>query len=99
MLNLRKAGGVVSECSHDWRQQLCIECGAECPACTAGPGRETAGLVCQTCGRDFGSQSVYDGWWTINGLSLLGALFRAKSGEDPEMVYAELYANSEVERP
>jgi hypothetical protein len=36
-------------------------------------------------------------WWTINGESLMRALTQAHHGEDPTMVYAELYANSQVE--
>lgn len=39
------------------------------------------------------------GWWTISGEELLAALARAHGGEDPNLVYAELYANSDVERP
>lgn len=38
-------------------------------------------------------------WWTISGAALLAALRRAHEGEDPDMVYAELFANSTVERP
>lgn len=38
------------------------------------------------------------GWWTISGAALMAALHRAHNGEDPDLVYAELYANSEVER-
>lgn len=37
------------------------------------------------------------GWWTISGEALLAALHRAQLGEDPDMIYAELYANSTVE--
>ncbi len=36
------------------------------------------------------------GWWCIAGAELLDALRRAHQGEDPDMVYAELYANSDV---
>lgn len=36
------------------------------------------------------------GWWTISGAALLDALKRAHDGEDPDIVYAELYANSDV---
>lgn len=43
--------------------------------------------------------SAYDAWWTIQGHALRAALRRAHEGEDPELVYAELYANSEVEKP
>lgn len=38
------------------------------------------------------------GWWTIAGSELLAALERAHSGEDPGVVYAELYANSDHEQ-
>lgn len=38
------------------------------------------------------------GWWTISGETLLDALRAVADGEDPDMVYAELYANSDVER-
>ena len=34
-------------------------------------------------------------WWTIAGSALQAALHRAHEGEDPEIVYAEMYANSE----
>jgi hypothetical protein len=37
------------------------------------------------------------GWWAISGQQLLDALRRAYNGEDPDLVYAELYANSEIE--
>lgn len=33
------------------------------------------------------------GWWTISGEALLYMLRRAASGEDPDLVYAEFYAN------
>ena len=39
------------------------------------------------------------GWWCISGETLLEALQRVHQGEDPDLVYAELYANSEVEPP
>jgi hypothetical protein len=39
------------------------------------------------------------GWWVIHGEELLAGLQRAAEGEDPGAVYAELYANSDVERP
>lgn len=38
------------------------------------------------------------GWWTINGADLLDMMRRCAAGEDPDMVYAEAYANSAVER-
>jgi hypothetical protein len=37
------------------------------------------------------------GWWTISGEALLGLLHRVADGEDPDMVYAEEFANSEHE--
>lgn len=39
------------------------------------------------------------GWWVIAGDVLLDGLRRVAAGEDPDLVYAELYANAEVERP
>jgi len=39
------------------------------------------------------------GWWTISGEALLESLRRCHRGEDPDLVYAELYANSDVDRP
>lgn len=38
------------------------------------------------------------GWWAISGDDFIAALRRAHAGEDPEMLYAEWYANSDVER-
>jgi len=35
-------------------------------------------------------------WWTINGQVLLDALHRAHDGDDPEVVYLELFANSDT---
>lgn len=39
------------------------------------------------------------GWWTISGTAFLAALRRAHAGEDPDALYAEHYANSQIERP
>ena len=39
------------------------------------------------------------GWWSISGDDLFDMLVRASRGEDPEMIYMEAYANSEVEKP
>lgn len=36
-----------------------------------------------------------DTWWTINGADLHAALERVAKGEDPDLMYAELYANTE----
>ncbi len=38
-------------------------------------------------------------WWTISGRELLDMLRRVAAGENPDLVYAEAYANSEHERP
>lgn len=32
-------------------------------------------------------------WWSISGDDLLAMLRRVANGEDPDMVYAEAYAN------
>lgn len=38
------------------------------------------------------------GWWTLSGEQLLAMLKRVAAGEDPDMVYAEEYANARIER-
>ncbi len=38
------------------------------------------------------------GWWSISGEKFLAALRRVADGESPDMVYAEAYANSTIER-
>lgn len=38
-------------------------------------------------------------WWTINGEVMLDVMHRCAQGEDPEMVYLELIANSTAEEP
>jgi hypothetical protein len=35
------------------------------------------------------------GWWAINGGTLMDGLRRAHSGEDPDLLFAELWANSD----
>jgi len=35
------------------------------------------------------------GWWAIKGEALLELLRRAARGEDPDLLYAEAYANSD----
>jgi len=37
------------------------------------------------------------GWWAISGEALLSGLRRANDGESADMIYAELYANSDVD--
>lgn len=36
-------------------------------------------------------------WWTIYGEELMNLLKRAHDGEDPDLLYTEAYANSDVE--
>lgn len=38
-------------------------------------------------------------WWAINGESLMDALNAAHDGGDPDLIYLELFANSEAEEP
>ena len=38
-----------------------------------------------------------DQWWCINGGDLMAALKSAHAGTDPDLVYLELFANSEAE--
>lgn len=37
------------------------------------------------------------GWWAISGETLLDMLRRAAAGEDPDLIYAEEYVNSDHE--
>jgi len=37
------------------------------------------------------------GYWVISGQALLEALRRCAAGEDPDLVFAELYANTSQE--
>lgn len=39
------------------------------------------------------------GWWAIAGDELLRSLRRAHDGENPDLLYTELYANTETETP
>jgi hypothetical protein len=36
-------------------------------------------------------------WWVIEGEFLMSLLRRAHKGEDPDLLYAEAYANSDTE--
>ena len=36
-------------------------------------------------------------WWAINGQVLLDALHQVRNGDDPDVVYLELFANSDTE--
>jgi hypothetical protein len=42
--------------------------------------------------------SIPQSWWVISAETLMDMLWKAFRGEDPDLVYAEHYANSEVER-
>lgn len=37
------------------------------------------------------------GWWAIPGETLLAMLRRAHAGEDPDLLYTEYYANSDID--
>jgi hypothetical protein len=37
------------------------------------------------------------GWWIIHGDNFLTALHMVAQGDDPDLVYAELYANAEID--
>lgn len=39
------------------------------------------------------------GWWSISGVAILEALHRVARGDDPDVVYTELYVNSDHESP
>jgi len=43
------------------------------------------------------TQGDHLGWWVIRGAHLLAMLRRAHDGEDPDLIYAEEYANSDHE--
>lgn len=43
------------------------------------------------------SQNGVDVYWALYGGDFLAALHRAHQGEDPELLYAEYYANSDRE--
>ena len=46
-----------------------------------------------------GGSGVSLGWWAISGDALLTALKQANEGADPDILYAELYANSDTRTP
>ena len=39
----------------------------------------------------------FDTWWTLHGETLISALREAHDGGNPELIYAELYANADNE--
>lgn len=51
------------QCDHRWRTfagpadlyGCCVRCAQRCLTCSGGLNRETTGLVCQTCGTDYGT--------------------------------------------
>jgi hypothetical protein len=48
---------------------------------------------------DAPGRPLAEAWWVIAGDELLAALHRAHEGDDPGVVYAELFVNAEQERP
>lgn len=44
---------------------------------------------------DEGEQQL--GWWVISGENFLSALRRVEAGESADLIYAEHYANSDIE--
>lgn len=40
-----------------------------------------------------------NGWWVMRADALLDLLKRAAAGEDPDLLYAEHYANAVIENP
>lgn len=39
------------------------------------------------------------GWWSMSGRAFLDALYAVRDGQDPDLVYIEMYTNSDIERP
>lgn len=37
------------------------------------------------------------GWWTLSGEDFLAAMKRAHDGENPDVIYAEYFANSTID--
>lgn len=37
-----------------------------------------------------------ESWWVISSGTFIDALNRAHAGEDPELIYLEIYANSDI---
>jgi hypothetical protein len=37
-----------------------------------------------------------DQWWCINGQDMLNALIRCRNGDDPDIVYLEMFINSDI---
>lgn len=70
-------------------------------------GRRSFTRPCPTCsgvaqykdGLFIGHVPDVEGWWTISGQAFLAALQRAHAREDPNLLYAEYYANSDTEMP
>lgn len=38
------------------------------------------------------------GWWIIHGDEIMEALRQVAQGENPDIVYAELYANADIQK-
>lgn len=57
------------------------------------------GGVCAACGATSYLASMDMGWHVMSGTLLLDSLRRASAGEDPDVLFAELWANAEHETP
>ena len=72
----------------------CPTCGSDDPGVcwlTTIPGRR----LCPDEWHDEQHGSPNLGWWAISGAALMDMLQRCANGEDPDLVYAEQYANSD----
>lgn len=50
---------------------------------------------CRTVGRSMSEPVALPQWWVIRGDSILDLLRRAASGENPDLLLLEAYANTE----
>jgi hypothetical protein len=65
------------------------------------PSMKVPTSVCAVAVTEDNDQKIFEGadepsWWSIAGSDILDALRRAHAGEDPDLVFAEMYANSEI---
>jgi hypothetical protein len=62
--------------------------------CKCGGMVPVESAVCSACG-----QPRYSlGWWVVSGDTYLQDLRRVAEGENPDLVYAEAYANATIEK-
>lgn len=71
------------------REEFCARCGA-------GVSSDEHHGKCVVTGHAIDGEAADWGWWAISGQAIMAALNRAHAGDDPELVYVELYANSET---